>query len=785
MNTSTRHETPNPEISVIVVNFNGLRQTLRCLQSLKATTGIRFEILVVDNASTDGSSEVIRTEFPDVQLLRSSENLGFGRANQIGANSARSPFLTFLNNDTVVDPGWLEALLRPLLHDEGIAATCSTLIFLDEPHLYNARGGKLSRLGFGADRDLSEPIETACSVPHLYETVFPTGAAMLIRRKDFEELGGFDSTMFMYHEDVDLGIRLWLRGRRVVAVADSLVFHECGATTRVAKSLQWRRSMGYRHLVRTLLKCYEWHTLRSVLPAHFRVLCDDPPLLLSVAAWNLWHLSSTLRERRFIQKKRSLSDQELFERGLISSDDYLPENPRPNPILKSTETTPFRSHYLFVGEPSGESRLISGWHAPELADGSRFRWTNGSAHSLLYASKGARGTLEIQAQLPNKAITNPYIEVTCNGVEFRNDTHNPCLNLSFPVIADEAGVLNIEIKSAMWSPRELEKSDDPRTLGCRVLSLSFTPEIAAPVFVPRTIAVVIPTFNRCATLQKTLRALSEQSTPPTEVIVINDGSTDETGPQLEKWLDEKAFTFVLTVLHQKNEGPATARNRGISAAKSDLILFLGDDTIPTCDCIQKHLEAHLKNAEMGAVLGLITWDEMTVCETPFREFVDAKGLQFAYQHFQDQKEVSYLNFYSSNLSIARRLLPEQTFNQKFKTAAWEDVEAGFRIAQTGARIIYNSEAHVRHDHPFSLTQFLKRMECVGRNLLVLHSIQPSLRTHPAAPSPAPLNFPQRCVASSHLLPLWLVLDKAKIRLPTFIYEALIAKAVYAGAYSSQ
>jgi GT2 family glycosyltransferase len=179
----------------------------------------------------------------------------------------------------------------------------------------------MSLLGFGYDRDFGQQFEPAAPDEPPRDVLFPTAAAMLMRKSDFAECGGFDPAMFMYHEDVDLGWRLWLFGKRVVLCPRSIVRHYRSATTALTHSERWKAEVGLRHSVRATLKNYEWRTARPVLRrllAHYRQH-GHLDVIIHVAQWNLRHLRSTLRARREVQARRRISDAELFGRGLIDS----------------------------------------------------------------------------------------------------------------------------------------------------------------------------------------------------------------------------------------------------------------------------------------------------------------------------------------------------------------------------------------------------------------------------------------------------------------------------------
>ena len=212
----------SPEISVVVVNFNGLQHLNTCLQALLAQDGLSFEVVVVDNASTDGSVEFVRAHYPSVRLVVTEQNLGFAGGNNRGAAGARAPLLAFLNNDTRVEPGWLLTLRNGLSWSPNAALVTSRIVYMHDPTVLDSAGDGVTRAGGAFKRGHGAPASH-----HLRrrEVFGACGAAFLIVREVFEEVGGFDEDFFLSHEDVDLSYRVRLRGYRCVYMPEAVVQH--------------------------------------------------------------------------------------------------------------------------------------------------------------------------------------------------------------------------------------------------------------------------------------------------------------------------------------------------------------------------------------------------------------------------------------------------------------------------------------------------------------------------------------------------------------------------------
>ena len=770
-----------PLATVVVVNFNGRHHLERCLPALFVPTQVDFEVIVADNGSTDESLEWLAQNWPAVRVLVLGKNLGFGAANGRGVAAARGEFVAFLNNDTVVEPGWLAALLEPLQADAEIAASCSTLRLLEHLGLLNARGGAMTSPGYGFDIDFMVPIERepACGRSGRWRDVlFPTAAAMAMRRSDFIAIGGFDPKMFMYHEDVDLGLRLWITGRRVVVCDDSMVAHAFGGTSSRAQGFAWRERLGMRHNVRTLLKCYSLVGLLRAGTQIARIWWIHRAVrqAISTCCWNLLHLGSTLPERRRLQRHKVRSEEDLYRRRLITGVAWPPGSPEPPaPDDPATVADLIVTPTLLPGQHSALGRLGAGWFAPEKLDGETLRWTCGLAKCTLRVAPEQTGRLEADVTFGPQA-EDANVTLTCNGATINATAGSQWTAVSVPARSNSQGLLHVAITTPTWTPHDLLGNSDFRTLGCAVRAIRFRPVVASSRSPEPTVSVVIPTHNRWATLEDTLSALARQTCRPFEVVVVDDGSTDGTSDNLRAWHRRNATAFALIALWQENAKQGRARNLGLQAAHGELVVLLGDDIVPEPDFLATHVAAHLRLDEPAAVVGFTDWHRDRMLVTPFLEFVNADGQQFAYGHLADGKECPYTCFYTSNISLPKAVLGKEPFDPRFKSYGWEDVELGYRLCRRGLRIIYCREAIARHAHPMTLREFFRRQRHVGSTVDAVFAIHPELASDPYMPPlRAALSVRVLGVALPILVPLLSLLDRLGARLPARLYRgALLA-----------
>lgn len=243
------------------------------------------------------------------------------------------------------------------------------------------------------------------------------------------------------------------------------------------------------------------------------------------------------------------------------------------------------------------------------------------------------------------------------------------------------------------------------------------------------LSIVIPTLDRSETLDRTLSGIVECEAPDNgfEVIVVNNGTSDATAAVISRHAESP---LVVAVDHPEG-GPAAARNAGIRVAKGEVILFLGDDTIPgEPTTLRRHADLHAARPEdTYAVLGRIAWDPAKPV-TQFMNWLDTGGTQFDYWRLEAGVVPAEDHFYSSHLSLKKAILDSVGgFDERFPAAAIEDTELGARLAGAGLELEYHPKLLVLHDHPTTLGQSLDRVQRVGRIGALYNRLFPS-RPHP-------------------------------------------------------
>lgn len=220
-------------VTVVVVTWQGAARIQACLSAvLGQEPAAAFEVLVVDNASTDGTADLLAGRYPQVRLVRAPRNLGFAGGNALALAEVTTEYVALVNDDAEPAPGWLAALVEHLDADPRCGAVTGKVLLAAERDgraVVNSAGGTVDRLGRGADRGHLQLDEGQFDAPT--EVFYAPATACLLRREAVEQVGGFDPGYFLYHEDVDLCWRLRLGGWGVAYTPAAVARHAHGASS--------------------------------------------------------------------------------------------------------------------------------------------------------------------------------------------------------------------------------------------------------------------------------------------------------------------------------------------------------------------------------------------------------------------------------------------------------------------------------------------------------------------------------------------------------------------------
>jgi GT2 family glycosyltransferase len=315
-----------PLVSIIIVNFNGARFLESCLEAVWQCDHVDFEVIVIDNGSTDNSCDLLRTlgsQHGNLKTIFLPENRGPSAARNYGAKAARGMYYAFLDNDTRPQIGWLSSALKTLSDDTRRGACQCKLLLADTDGIIDSVGEYLGQHGFlvqaaiaGQEHDLGQhdqvrPILAAKS------------AAMVVTREAFVAAGGFDEDFFIYLEDTDLCWRIWLSGFQVITAPTSVVHHHFGTTSiiipdRINFLVKY---YGCRNYVLTILKNAGPGLLLRLLPTHImlwiglafyhlsRGQVESAQWILRALLWIGSHPRIVLAKRKRAQSHRRVSDE--------------------------------------------------------------------------------------------------------------------------------------------------------------------------------------------------------------------------------------------------------------------------------------------------------------------------------------------------------------------------------------------------------------------------------------------------------------------------------------------
>jgi GT2 family glycosyltransferase len=328
-----------PAVTVIIPHLRNRPLLDACLDALRETTFVDFTVLVVDNGGDASDLAGLESRHPDVVLLRLPVNAGYAGGCNAGLRQVTSPYVVFLNDDTVVEPEWLGRLVDAAERDPQVGALQPKILSLPERRqgrrvfdYAGAAGGLIDRLGYPycLGRSFGGREEDRGQYDQPQEIFWASGVALFARREVVERLGGFEESFFMHMEEIDLCWRMLLMGYRVRSVPQAVVWHEGGASLHEGSPL--KVYYNHRNALLTLLRNRSAAPLIALLP--LRLALEAVATLYYLTGGKegvaraaqvgrafidaLRKLPDALRQRRAIQRRRTVSDRELFRNAPLS-----------------------------------------------------------------------------------------------------------------------------------------------------------------------------------------------------------------------------------------------------------------------------------------------------------------------------------------------------------------------------------------------------------------------------------------------------------------------------------
>lgn len=309
----TISELKMPFVSIIITNWNGCSDLVNCLVSVKGLDYPAYEIIVVDNASTDGSKETVKARFPEVKLIENNENSGNAEGINIGIREAmdgKPDYFLILDNDVKVEKKFLSELIKVAEIDPKIGIVGPKIYYFDSNKISFA-GGKLDWLE-GAVH-IGEGYIDNGRYDGEKEVVFITGCAILARKEVIEKIGLFNGDFFAYYEDVDFCLRARKAGYRIVYSPNAVMWHKVGATANKARAKisAFQLYLGTRNKIISLKDnymplSYSWFLMKQVL-------IFSPIYLISLFVRGQYNLASAYSNGVFDGLKVDLSKKKFIE----------------------------------------------------------------------------------------------------------------------------------------------------------------------------------------------------------------------------------------------------------------------------------------------------------------------------------------------------------------------------------------------------------------------------------------------------------------------------------------
>jgi len=323
--TSENNNNLNKFTSIVVLNYNAGNLLLDCIESVFKTKNIKFEVIVVDNISTDNSHKKCKEKFPQIRLIENKENLGYCEGNNVGIRNAKGEFIVILNPDTKVEPDWLDELFNA--YESFGDGLYQPKILAFEDNLFESGGNMLQVFGFGYSKGRGIPdkgqFDESCEIG------YASGACLFTKTEIIKKIGLFDPFIFLYHDDLDLGWRATQLGIKSFYAPKSKIYHAGSYNYKwSAKKFYWlERNRHY-----CLLTHYSKKTFYKMLPAI--ILVEIMILIFYISKGfvkmkfkayidilkNLKHIKKKYKE---IESKKIISDSELIKR--MPNDIFIPD----------------------------------------------------------------------------------------------------------------------------------------------------------------------------------------------------------------------------------------------------------------------------------------------------------------------------------------------------------------------------------------------------------------------------------------------------------------------------
>lgn len=308
-----------PLVSIIIVNWNGGDIFQKCIESLGEVTYPNWELIVVDNGSTEKLLKLPK----NTKIIKNSKNSGFAPANNQGVKSANGKYVLLLNNDTLVEKNFLNIMVDKMESEDDLGVIQPKIKIMDNPKLLDNCGSFLTNIGFLHHIGFMKKDSKEYNIEK--EVFSVKGACMLIRKKLIDKVGLFDDEFVSYFEETDFCWKSWLLNYRVIYLPNTYILHKVGFTIKRLDVANINFHY-YKNRITSLIKNLSISKLMFILPIHLvislgisftfliRGQFTSSLLILKAILWNIINLNDILKKRSKIQKIRTVSDTFIFDK---------------------------------------------------------------------------------------------------------------------------------------------------------------------------------------------------------------------------------------------------------------------------------------------------------------------------------------------------------------------------------------------------------------------------------------------------------------------------------------
>jgi GT2 family glycosyltransferase len=298
-------------VSIVTINYNQLHHTLALLESLQHCTYPDVEVIVVDNASTENPATKIQTEFPDVKVIASSVNLGFAGGNNLGVKNSTGEYILFLNNDTEVDPGFLEPMIQLFETNPRAGAASSKILYHNSDNIIQYAGSTCVNPMTGRNKRVGYLEKDQGQHDQLRETDLAHGCAMMVPKRVIDEVGDMPELFFLYYEEIDWCESIKRAGYKIFFVPQSKVYHKESMSvgknstlktyymTRNRLLFMRRNSSGFSKMMAMMFFLF-FAFPKNLLTYLFQKEIAHVKAFWRGCVWNITHLSNGNKMKLFV-----------------------------------------------------------------------------------------------------------------------------------------------------------------------------------------------------------------------------------------------------------------------------------------------------------------------------------------------------------------------------------------------------------------------------------------------------------------------------------------------------